>query len=127
MSARDAIAELQPGQDAQRDALPTTTAAATDWSSWERWLYGHLNNALSNLHTALGQLVAAERRKFETKTRELERELAKLSGMIDVLRGAAPPPTPKFPAVKTWKENVVFHEGDIVAFDGGTYQARRDT
>jgi hypothetical protein len=87
-----------------------------------------LNIELENLHCALGQLLAAERRKFESKTRELECELAKLSGMIDVLRGAQPPPVSKFPSVKAWSEGTVYHAGDIVAVaGGGCYQATRDT
>jgi hypothetical protein len=29
--------------------------------------------------------------------------------------------------VKAWSEDSIYHEGDIVAFAGGTYQAQRDT
>src|SRR5262249_23262380 len=117
------ISELRPRQSL--DTRPTTTVA-TDWSGWERWLKGHLHIELGNLHTALGQLLAIEREKLERKTNEFEVKLAKLSGAIDVLRGAQPPPPAKFPSVKAWKEETIYHEGDIVAFGGGTYQAQRD-
>ncbi len=42
------------------------------------------------------------------------------------LRGLEGPPG-KLPVVKIWVEDVVHYEGDVVAFDGGTYQAVRDT
>ena len=61
------------------------------------------------------------------KIGELELKAAELTGAVDVLCGAAPPPTAKFPRVKAWTEGAVYHEGDLVTFAGGTYQARRDT
>jgi len=103
------------------------TTNNTDWSGWDRWLRGHLNIEFNKLHRALGQLLAEERHKLERKTSEFELKIAKLSGAVDVLRGAQPPPPAKFPSVKAWKEDVIYYEGDIVAFAGGTYQAQRDT
>jgi hypothetical protein len=61
------------------------------------------------------------------KISELELEAAALKGAVDVLRGAAPPPTPRFPSVRTWTADTVYHEGDVVAFSGATYQATKDT
>jgi hypothetical protein len=94
-------------------------------------LRGHLDIEPATLHRALGQLLATERKKFhdrlERKTGEFEVKLAKLSGALDVLRGAAPLPPAKFPSVKAWKEDTIYHEGDIVAFAGGTFRALRDT
>jgi hypothetical protein len=123
MPTRDAnIAELTNPQP-QPPQCDTTDVAG---SGWERWLRGHLNTELENLHRALGQLLAEEREKLERKTSAFELKLAKLSGAVDVLRGAQPPPA-KFPTVKAWSEDMIYHEGEIVAFDGGTYQAQRDT
>src|SRR5215472_3137496 len=99
----------------------------TDWSAWDRWLKGHLNIELASLHRALGQLLAEERAKLERKTNDFAAKLARLSGAVDVLRGAQPPPPAKFPTIKAWQEDIVYHEGDIVARDGSTYQAQRDT
>jgi hypothetical protein len=31
------------------------------------------------------------------------------------------------PVVKLWTPDTVFYEGDVVAYDGGTFQATRDT
>jgi hypothetical protein len=114
------IATPQPQSD-------TTAAATTDWSGWDRWLRGHLAIELKALHTALGEVLAVEREKLERKTSAFELKLAKLSGAVDVLRGAQPLPPAKFPSVKAWSADTIYHEGEVVAFNGGTYQAQRDT
>jgi hypothetical protein len=36
-------------------------------------------------------------------------------------------PPGKLPLVKLWKPETVFYEGDVVAYDGGAFQAKRDT
>ena len=41
-------------------------------------------------------------------------------------RGEQGPPG-KLRVAKTWVPETVFYEGDVVTFDGGTFQARRDT
>src|SRR6516165_3282507 len=112
-------------KSSQRDTAVTTANA--DWSDWDRWLRGHLAIELKALHTALGELLAEERHKLERKTNEFELKLAKLAGAVDVLRGAAPPPPAKFPAVKAWTEHVIYFEGEVVTFSGGCYQATKNT
>jgi hypothetical protein len=42
------------------------------------------------------------------------------------LRGEQGPPG-KLPLVKLWMPETVYYEGDVVAYDGGTFQAQRDT
>jgi hypothetical protein len=109
------------------DVIERKEAQPQDSSGWDQWLRARLSTELKSLHTALGRLLGEERAKLERKTNDFAAKLARLSGAVDVLRGAAAPPTPKFPTVKAWQENVVYHEGDIVARDGSTYQAQRDT
>jgi hypothetical protein len=41
-------------------------------------------------------------------------------------RGEQGPPG-KLPLVKLWTPDTVHYEGDVVAYDGGTFQAKRDT
>ena len=45
------------------------------------------------------------------------------------LRGAAGPvgPAGKLPIVEEWTRETVFYEGSVVTYDGGSYQALRDT
>jgi hypothetical protein len=42
------------------------------------------------------------------------------------LRGEQGPPG-KLPLVKLWTPETVYYAGDVVAYDGGTFQAKRDT
>jgi hypothetical protein len=111
------------------EARDTTTAATT--ADWERWLRGQIEIEFKALHSALGQCLSTSRQKFadqlERKTSEFAVKLAQLSGAVDVLRGAQPPPPAKFPNVTAWSADTIYHEGDIVAYDGGAYQAQRDT
>jgi hypothetical protein len=64
---------------------------------------------------------------LEQRTRGFEVKLAELTGAVDILRGAQPPPPAQFPSIKAWQDDVVYHKGDIVAFAGGCYQATKDT
>jgi hypothetical protein len=41
-------------------------------------------------------------------------------------RGEQGPPG-KLPLVRLWVPETVYYEGDVVAYDGGTFQAKRDT
>src|SRR5262245_10875718 len=36
-------------------------------------------------------------------------------------------PAGKLPLIKVWEPDVVHYQGDVVAYDGGTFQAKRDT
>jgi hypothetical protein len=80
---------------------------------------------------ALSELLSTERQEFgnllEQRTRGFELKLAELTGAVDILRGAQPPPPVQFPRVKAFNSDTIYHEGDIVAFAGGTWQAQRDT
>jgi hypothetical protein len=64
---------------------------------------------------------------LERRTRGFELKLAELTGAVDILRGAQPPPPAQFPSVKAFSADTIYHEGNIVAFAGGTWQAQRDT
>src|SRR5262249_61940047 len=61
------------------------------------------------------------------RRRGWELRLQELPGGVDIRRGAHPPPPAQFPSVKAFSADTIYHEGDIVAFAGGTWQAQRDT
>jgi hypothetical protein len=80
---------------------------------------------LDDVDQRIGQWIAAERER----TRELLIELiVQLPNQMELSgpRGEQGPPG-KLPLVKLWKPETVFYEGEVVAYDGGTFQARRDT
>ena len=135
-----APAENRADENALRCTQPVTSPAVStnEWAGWEQWLRGHLDIEGSRLRTSVGEVLGEMRRnmldqiepqleKQLAKIAALELKLAQLTGAVDVLRGKEPPPPAKFPRVKAWTEDTIYHEGDIVAFAGGTYQARRDT
>ena len=96
--------------------------SAYDWSGWERWLRGHLDIERQFLIESLGEALGLSRAQIEPylkKISTLELKIAKLSGAVDVLRGKQPPPPAKFPMVRAWQEDVVYHEGDVIVFAGG--------
>jgi len=126
---------------APTDLVPTREEAG-DWSGWEKWLQSHLDierEALAiergTLIQALGEVLGESRfdlrneieAKINAQVKALELRIAELTGAVDVLRGKEPPPPAKFPTVKTWEPDVVFHGNDIVTFCGSTYQAIKDT
>jgi hypothetical protein len=108
---------------------------ARDWSGWEKWLESHLAIERETLIQALGEVLGESRfdlrneieAKINAQVKALELRIAELTGAVDVLRGKEPPPPAKFPTVKSWEPDVVFHENDIVTFCGSTYQAIKDT
>jgi len=131
-----APAENRADENALRCTQPVTSPAVStnEWAGWEQWLRGHLDIEGSRLRTSVGEVLGEMRRNMLdqiepqlAKIAALELKLAQLTGAVDVLRGKEPPPPAKFPRVKAWTEDTIYHEGDIVAFAGGTFQARRDT
>jgi|SRR5215471_5229990 len=59
-------------------------APEQDWSGWERWLRGHLDNERVVIAQAIGEVIAEER---ESARQERDAELLKLRSEIAELRG----------------------------------------
>src|SRR5215471_20937571 len=104
-----------------------TRAPDPDWSDWENWLRSHLDIQREVLTEAFGEVLGITCQELRDRISALELKLAELTGAIDILRGAQPPPPAQFPSVKAFSADTIYHEGDIVAFAGGTYQATKDT
>jgi hypothetical protein len=103
--------EEPPPREPKPDIVPPTLVAEIEQRIEERMAAEHYG-----MIEALGEVLAEFKHDAE-------------------MRGppgpAGPPgeqgPAGKLPLVKLWKPETVFYEGDVVAYDGGTFQARRDT
>ena len=104
-----------------------TRAPEPDWSGWEKWLRSHLDIEREVMTEACGAALGISCQELRDRISPLELKLAELTGAIDILRGLQPPPPAKFPMIDAWRPDTIYHEGAIVAFAGGTWQAQRDT
>jgi hypothetical protein len=85
---------------------------------------------LDDIDRRIGERIAAEHQFMCDIIAEV---LAHLQSEWEV--GAMGPPGPsgppgesgKLPLVKLWVPETVYYAGDVVAYDGGTFQAKRDT
>ena len=104
-----------------------TRAPDPDWSGWENWLRSHLDIEREVMIEAFGEALGITCQELRDRISALELKLAELTGAIDILRGLQPPPPAKFQTIRAWSPDTIYHEGAIVAFAGGTWQAQRDT
>jgi hypothetical protein len=119
------MTELRPnGAPAPTDVATRDTSYDSAWNTW-------MNSWLDNERAVMIPWFEKMLGKFGGELLDLigalELKLAKLDGAVDVLRGKEPPLPARFPMIKAWQHDVVFHEGEIVAFAGGCYQAAKDT
>ena len=95
--------------------------------------------SLEDIDTRIGQWLEVERQKFEQtlaarleEERELWREVtagAIAQALDDAPPGPQGPPGPagKLPSVRVWKTGQVSYENEVFTYEGGCYQALRDT
>jgi hypothetical protein len=81
-----------------------------------------------------GRWIEAERERTHALLTELlvqicDNTIPEVVSRLPELRGPAGPvgPAGKLPIVEEWKCETVFYEGSVVTYDGGSYQALRDT
>jgi hypothetical protein len=95
-------------------------ASAEEWANW----------TTNQIRTA----IEAERERTVTLLAELLVDIQKevipeVVATLPALRGPAGPMGPggKLPLAKEWTRETVFYEGSVVTYNGGSYQALRDT
>jgi hypothetical protein len=75
---------------------------------------------LADVDRRVGEWLAAEREQLHELLAQL------LAEMPTAERGERGPPG-FLPIVKTWRHDAVYYAGDVVAFNGSTWQATKDT
>src|SRR6516164_10122110 len=96
---------------------------AASAEQWSNWTTNEIRSAIE----------AERERTFELLTELLvgiKKDLIpEVVATLPALRGPAGPvgPTGKLPIAKEWTRETVFYEGSVVTYDGGSYQALRDT
>jgi hypothetical protein len=69
-----------------------TRAPEPDWSGWENWLRSHLDIERELMTEAFGEALGITCQELRDRISALELKVAELTGAIDILRGATPPP-----------------------------------
>jgi len=64
------------------------------------------------------------RADFQEKTKEIELKLATVTGTIDILKGKGVPGA--FNIKGTYSSSTIYNSHDVVAFNGGSWVAKRD-
>ena len=96
---------------------------ATSAEQWSNWTTNQICSAIED----------ERERTFELLTELLARiqkdVIPEAVATLPALRGPVGPagPTGKLPIAKEWTRETVFYEGSVVTYDGGSYQALRDT
>jgi hypothetical protein len=127
--------EAEERQRQARQHREEQRLASNNSAAWERWVDGRIEAALARdpafspfqfdvLGATVADLRMELREEFELAIEETQRSFeAKLAALEQRLK-AVPG---KLPVVKTFQSGKVFYEGEIVVYDGATYQALRDT
>jgi hypothetical protein len=112
--------ETDISRPSSRAAEREMAASAEDWSNWTT---NQIRSAIEN-----------ERERTVALLTELLVDIQKdvipeVIATLPALRGPVGPvgPAGKLPIAKEWTRETVFYEGSVATFDGGSYQALRDT
>jgi hypothetical protein len=113
-------ADIRHSELSSRAIERETAASAEQWSNW----------TTNEIRSA----IEAEReRTFELLAEllaQIQRDvIPETVATLPALRGPAGPvgPPGKLPIAKEWTRETVYYEGSVVTYDGGSYQALRDT
>jgi hypothetical protein len=106
--------------DTIRSRASYAQAAEPDWSGWQRWLDGAIENERNVMTEVIGEVVA----DLERKIKNLELGLATATGALDVLRGKGVPGC--FHVRGTHDARSTYNYLDVVAYNGASWVATRD-
>jgi hypothetical protein len=100
----------------ERENLPS----AEQWASWTT---DQIRSAIETEREQTFDLLT------EVLVRIKKDMIPEVVATLPALRGPAGPvgPAGKLPVAKDWQRETVYYEGSVITYDGGSYQALRDT
>ena len=112
--------DIRYSEPSSRTFERETTTNAEQWSNWTA---NQICSAIEDERERTVQLLA------ELIVRIQNDVIPEVVATLPALRGPAGPVGPggKLPIAKEWTRETVFYEGSVVTYDGGSYQALRDT
>jgi hypothetical protein len=94
-----------------------TAASVEQWASWTAdQIRSAIEDERERTFALLAELLAQIQRDV----------IPEVVATLPALRGPVGPPG-KLPIAKEWTRETVYYEGSVVTYDGGSYQALRDT
>jgi hypothetical protein len=97
-----------------------TAASAEQWASWTT---NQIRSAIEDERERTVALLSELLARIQRET------IPEVVTTLPALRGPAGPvgPPGKLPVAKEWTRETVYYEGEVVTYDGATYQALHDT
>lgn len=103
------------------DPIKTRASDTPDWSGWEAWMEGHKNI----VYEAVGEVIGETAAGLEKRIKGLELQIAEMRGTLDVLRAKGVPGALR--VCGTFNSGATYCLNDIVAFNGSSWCARKDS
>ena len=109
--------DLSYSEPSSRACEHETTTSAEEWSNWTT---NQIRSAIEDERERTFALLAELLAQIQRET------IPEVVAKLPALRGPVGP-AGKLPIAKAWTRETVFYEGSVVTYDGGSYQALRDT
>jgi hypothetical protein len=112
--------DIRYSEPSSRACERETAASAEQWASWTG---DQIRNAIEDERERTFALLSELFALIQRET------IPEVVARLPELRGPAGPvgPAGKLSIAKEWTRETVFYEGSVVTYDGGSYQALRDT
>jgi hypothetical protein len=109
--------DISYSEPSSRACERETAASVEQWSNWTtNQIRSAIEDERERTCALLSELLAGIQRDTIPET----------VATLPALRGPVGPPG-KLPIAKEWTRETVYYEGSVVTYDGGSYQALRDT
>jgi hypothetical protein len=112
--------DIRYNEPSSRACERETTTSAEQWSNWTtNQIRSAIEDERERTVALLSELLALIQRET----------IPEVVATLPALRGPAGPvgPAGKLPVAKEWLREKVYYEGEVVTYDGATYQALHDT